>query len=52
MRKKDFRIPEDLIPVIEQRIRDGKFGSMSNYIRYLIHRDLEEQGYTRKGGNQ
>ena len=38
------RVPNEMMELMERRMRAGNYASTSEYIRDLIRRDLEERG--------
>ncbi len=42
-----FALPEALRSYVDQRVRSGKYGNTSEYLRELIRRDQEEEAKKR-----
>lgn len=42
-----FALPREMREYIDERVRDGRYGNTSEYLRDLIRRDQEEQAAQR-----
>ncbi len=45
-----FALPESMRDYIDERVRDGRYGNTSEYLRELIRRDQQEQAAQRLRG--
>jgi Arc/MetJ-type ribon-helix-helix transcriptional regulator len=52
MSKLSVSIPENLLGTINQRIESGDYSSISDYIRDLIRRDMQEPHRAGQGDDQ